>query len=45
MIMARHPSISKTKELIQQNYYLVNMHNDVKKYIEGCLVCPTIKPI
>ena len=43
--MAGHPSISKTKELIQWNYYWVDMHNDIKKYVEGCLVCPTIKPI
>ena len=44
-ITAGHPSISKTKELIQWNYYWVDMHNDIKKYVEGCLVCYTIKPI
>lgn len=44
-ITTRHLSINKTKELIQCNYYWVNLHNYIKKYMEGCLVCPTIKPI
>ena len=44
-ITTGHPGINNTKELIQRNYYWVDMNTNIKKYIAGCPVCPTIRPI
>lgn len=36
---------SKTQELVQQNYWWQGMILDVNKYINGCLICPWVKPV
>ena len=43
-IMAGHPGQFKTQELIKQNYYWEGLTHDIKTYINGCQICPKIKP-
>ena len=35
----------KTRELIQQNYYWPGMIWDINKYVDGCPICPKVKPV
>ena len=43
-ITAGHPGQFKTQELIKRNYYWEGLTRDVKTYVNGCLICPKIKP-
>ena len=39
-----HPGIHKTVELITRNYWWPGIREDVRKYIQGCRKCQTVKP-
>ena len=43
-ITAGHPGQFKTQELIKQNYYWEGLTHNVKTYVNGCQICPKIKP-
>lgn len=40
----RHPGVKKTKTLINKVFNWPNIHEDVTKYIKGCLVCQQSRP-
>src|SRR5271167_4436614 len=41
--IAGHPGIQKTIDLISRSYFWQNLSSDVKKYVQGCIVCQQIK--
>jgi hypothetical protein len=43
--IAGHPGRLKTRELIQRDYWWPGMIWEVNKYVDGCLICPKVKPI
>lgn len=42
-IMAGHPGIEKTKELIQREYWWPRLRKDVERYVKGCEACQRMK--
>ena len=44
-ITAGHPGRYKTREKIQQDYFWHRMIDDVNKYVDGCPMCPQVKPV
>ncbi len=38
-IMARHPGIEKTKELVLQEFWWPKMKKDVEAYVQACETC------
>ncbi|KAF8661970.1 hypothetical protein AX14_007147, partial [Amanita brunnescens Koide BX004] len=43
-MMAGHPGVVKTLELITRELWWPNMKKDVENYIKGCHTCQTVKP-
>ena len=43
-MMAGHPGVAKTLELITREFWWPNMKKDVENYIKGCHTCQTVKP-
>ena len=37
--IAGHPGISKSQELIKQNYWWPKMNQDIEAYVKGCNAC------
>ncbi|SJL14660.1 uncharacterized protein ARMOST_18125 [Armillaria ostoyae] len=42
-IMAGHPGIAKTKELVQREYWWPKIQKDVEAYVKGCETCQRTK--
>ncbi|KAF8663356.1 hypothetical protein AX14_006995, partial [Amanita brunnescens Koide BX004] len=42
-MMAGHPGVAKTLELITREFWWPNMKKDVENYIKGCHTCQTVK--
>ncbi|SJL06531.1 uncharacterized protein ARMOST_09872 [Armillaria ostoyae] len=42
-IMAGHPGVAKTKELVLRGYWWPKMKKDVETYVAGCEVCQRTK--
>lgn len=38
-----HFGVNKTQELVQRYYYWIGMNQDVRKYVETCIVCQKAK--
>ena len=43
-LLAGHPGISKTLELVSRDYIWVGLKKDVEAYVSGCAVCQRTKP-
>ena len=43
-MMAGHPGVAKTLELVTRTFWWLNMKKDIEKYIKGCHICQTAKP-
>nr|XP_031857102.1 uncharacterized protein CI109_007532 [Kwoniella shandongensis]KAA5524173.1 hypothetical protein CI109_007532 [Kwoniella shandongensis] len=44
-ILAGHPGVSKTHDLIQREYCWLGLRRDVELYIKGCAICQRNKPV
>src|SRR5882762_1964397 len=43
--IAGHPGRLKTRELVQRDYWWPGMIWDINKYVDGCPICPKVKPV
>ena len=43
-MMAGHPGVAKTLELVTRTFWWPNMKKDIEKYIKGCHTCQMAKP-
>jgi hypothetical protein len=43
--IAGHPGQLKARELVQHNYWWPGMIWDINRYVDGCQICPKVKPI
>ena len=40
-----HPGLLKMREMIQQDNYWPGIIWDINKYVDGCHICPKVKPV
>ena len=43
LLVASHPGRGKTLELLQREYYWLNMHNMTRRYVSSCHICRRAK--
>jgi hypothetical protein len=44
-LTAGHPGRLKTRENVQRDYWWPRMISDVNTYVDGCPICPKVKPV
>ena len=40
-----HPGRLKTREVVQRDYWWPGMIWDINRYVDGCPICPRVKPV